>query len=437
VLWLTSIPLSTGREPLWTYICEVPYAIEDHLLDLSKLVGEPFVVTFTAHLPFPVGIPNELGHTIFLGSPFKDPADTTHFGPRPFVNIRVFEVVEQGLPVWQQGTHSAIEHFYGASLDGDSGARYGEDQFMEHDQWVTLETPHAPVEGEDPVADRGFTFHRCLNMFNMFLQAALYLTGDIRIRQMSSHDLRPVVVIGALAKGREWRSLADMYMHPEARPAGLLTTDKPFSQDEFNSGLHAIVTGKPYLRTITWRSRAQRALRQTGDAADAIISFQVAAESLLFDTYRMLLVDEGCPSADISSQLTGEIPFKSLLTRKLPAKLGGQWDVTRGGTAVAEYWTNLYRIRNSVVHAGLQVHTGHAEEAQKAYWGLRDHMESRLWANRNSYPRTLLARIGEKQLAERGWLTNSIRRLLDDIKNGPQPYYWPHDLRTQDDMKSE
>ena len=80
-----------------------PDALEDHLLDLSKLVDEPFVVTFTAHLPFPVGIPNELGHSIFLSSPFKDASATTYFGPRPFVNIRVFEVAECGLPVWRKG----------------------------------------------------------------------------------------------------------------------------------------------------------------------------------------------------------------------------------------------------------------------------------------------------------------------------------------------
>src|SRR5947209_4832610 len=102
------------------YSCEVSDAIEEHLLDLSKLVDEPFVVTFTAHLPFPVGVPNELGHTIFLSSPFKDASAATYFGTNPFVNIRVFEVVEQGLPVWQRGTHAAIEHFYGASLDGES-----------------------------------------------------------------------------------------------------------------------------------------------------------------------------------------------------------------------------------------------------------------------------------------------------------------------------
>ena len=41
-------------------------------MDLSSLVDGPFVVTFTAHLPFPVGIPNDLGHIISFDARFKD-----------------------------------------------------------------------------------------------------------------------------------------------------------------------------------------------------------------------------------------------------------------------------------------------------------------------------------------------------------------------------
>jgi hypothetical protein len=215
-----------------------------------------------------------------------------------------------------------------------------------------------------------------------------------------------------------------------------LTTDKPFTQDELNKALYAIVTNKPYLNTAIWRSRAQRAHRQTGDATDAIISFQVAAETLLYDTYRMLLVDEDWTSTQISSELESEIPFKSLLTRKIPAKLGGQWDTTREETAVGYYWKNLYLVRNLVVHAGLHAHGGHANDAQAAYWKLRDHLEGRLWIKHNSYPRTLLARFGEKQLEQRGWLTASMRRLIGEINNGPKPYHWPVDLRVQNDTES-
>jgi hypothetical protein len=60
-------------------------------LELAELVDGPFVATFTAHLPFPVGIPNKLGHSISWNFPFKEEAAKESFGERPFVNIRVFE----------------------------------------------------------------------------------------------------------------------------------------------------------------------------------------------------------------------------------------------------------------------------------------------------------------------------------------------------------
>jgi hypothetical protein len=408
---------------------------EPQQYDLAQVVDGPFIVTFTAHLPFPIGVPNYIGHGITSG-PFTNAEAVRSFGPISHVKIRVFEVVRKGLPMWQEGTHGAIEHFYGVQLAGDPELRYGEDSLAEHDQWVTLETPHAPAEGEDPTADPAFAFHRCLRVFNIFLQTVSLLTRDIRIRNISSRDLRPFVVVGALQQGQKWRELTVIYMHPDAQPEAILTTDKPFTQEELNKGLYAIMTNQPYLNTAIWRSRAQRALKQTGDAADAIISFQVAAETLLFDTYRMLLIDEGQSSTQISSELEPEISFKSLLTKKLPAKLGGQWDITREETSVGYYWKKLYLVRNSVVHTGVQTHGGHANDAQAAYWKLRDHLEGLIWAKHNSYPRTLLARLGEKQLEERGWLTASMRRQIDEINSGSQPYHWPVDLRMQTDTGS-
>src|SRR5206468_1170684 len=101
-------------------------------------------------------------------------------------------------------------------------------------------------------------FHRCLAVFNSFLQATLLITRDIRVRMPASHDLRPVVIIGAWPKGGKWRELTSMYMHPEAVRESLLTVDKPFDQDELNSALSAMVNQKPYITTIMWRTRAQR-----------------------------------------------------------------------------------------------------------------------------------------------------------------------------------
>jgi hypothetical protein len=111
-------------------------------------------------------------------------------------------------------------------------------------------------------------------------------------------------------------------MHPEAQPGALPPPGGPITEAQLKEGLYAVQTSQAYLTAMLWRSRAQRALRQEGDASDAIISFQVAAESLLFDTYRMLLIDEGLASAEINAELDKERPFKSLLTTIMPQKLG-------------------------------------------------------------------------------------------------------------------
>jgi len=294
-------------------------------MDLSTLVDGPFVVTFTAHLPFPVSIPNELGHIISFNAPFKDQEARAHFGNQPFVRIRVFDSTESRLFSFMQGFERVIQNFYGVQLPTYQQEAREDERLAEHDQWISLETPYALAEGEN-AADRAFAFHRCLYAFNLFLRAALVITKAIRIRPISSQDLRPVVLVGALPHGQRRRALMPLLMHPEALGERLLTDGRPFNEDDLRSALAALSTNQPYLTTLLWRSRAQRALIHSGDAADAIISFQIAAESMLFDTYRMLLIDEGRSSVEVASELT-DLPFKSLVTSRLPKKLGGQWDV--------------------------------------------------------------------------------------------------------------
>jgi len=395
--------------------------------DLAEQVGAPCIYTFTAHLPFPLGIPNELGHTLAVGESYADPTDAALFGPHITVTIRVFTLETRGLPLWPTGTHEALKRFYDYDLEGAPSTRFGEDNLSAHDQWVTLETPCAPSADELTRDDAGFAFHRCLFAFNMFLRGVQAATRDVRIRPITSHDLRPVVIVGALLRDQSWQFLTALFMHPEAQPDPLPPAGGPITEDQLNAGLNAVMTQQPYLMTVLWRSRAQRALRQTGDPTDAIISFQIAAESLLFDTYRMLMVDEGFSSSELQAVLEKEIPFKVLLVKVMPAKLGGQWDVTRADTAIGEYWEKLYLMRNSVVHTGVEPHGGHASEAQQGYWRLRDHLEERLLAKASAYPRTVLARIGREGLEKRGLLTRRMRRFMQTIADEPGPWHWPYD----------
>lgn len=387
----------------------------------------PRIYTFAAHLPFALGLPDQLGHTITFDSPFADPQDTDLFGPRVFTDIRVFTQLTPGLPAWSPGVTDALRHFYDFELDDDPGARYGEDDVSAHEQWVSLETPGAPTAAELAEEDPGFAFHRSLQALNLFLRVLYIHTHDIRIRPVTTHDLRPVVVLGAWTRDRRWHHLTDMLMHPEAGHDALPPDAPPITEAQLKSGLAAIGTGKPYLMTSLWRARAQRALRRRGDAADAIISYQVTAESLLFDTYRLLLVDEGISAGNLDRKLENELPFKTLLTRELPPLLGGSWDVTRTGSLVGDYWHKLYLVRNRIVHAGLEPHGGHAADAEAGYRALRDHLENRLRANRTRYPRTVLARLGPDGFADGERVSRRMGETLASIEAEVGPWYWPYD----------
>lgn len=396
--------------------------------DLWDEAGGVCLYTFTARLPFVLGIPNDLGHTIASGERYADPEDAAVFGERPFVSIRVFAAEESGLPTWPRGTRVALKHFYDHEVDLDEAERYGEAELVAYDQWITLETPSAPTESEVSRPDPGFAFHRSLQFLNLFLRAVQGATRDIRIRPVTSHDLQPVVIVGAIRPGAPWKLLTVMFMHPEARPDPLPPPEGPVTEAQVNGGIQAVLTQRPYLTTILWRSRAQRALRQTGDPADAIISYQVAAESLVFDTFRMLLVDEGKASAEIEAAVDGEVAFKPVLTKSLPSRLGGSWDVTLAHGALRQYWEDLYLVRNRIVHGGFDPHGGHAQDAEKGYRALRDHLESRLVAKMTDYPRTACARFGREGLSARGLMTKRMSRLIEGFEHEAGPWYWPWDV---------
>ena len=230
--------------------------------NLAGQVGEPCLYTFTGHLPFLLGIPDELGHTIRLHTPYADSKAQELFGEYPFVNIRVFTAKEHGLPSWTTGVDQALLKFYEYDLDVSDG-RYGTESLVAHDQWVTLETPSAPTDEELHRSDAAFAFHRCLFTFNFFLRAVQAATHDIRVRPITSYDFRPVVIVGALVRDEGWRLLTELFMHPEALSEALPLKDGPITEAQLNAGLSAVATEKPYITTVLWRSRAQRALKQT------------------------------------------------------------------------------------------------------------------------------------------------------------------------------
>jgi len=350
-----------------------------------------FVYTFTCRLPFVLGIADGLDHEISVWADYLDDGAAAVFGKDPFVRLRIFNAPIADRMFWPVNMPRAIEYFY----EGDIGPADDDNQLYE--QWVSLETPAALLAGENP-ADGGYAFHRSLGVLNIFLQAFSLARGAEQVRPVSARELRPIVIIGSLDLDGTWRQISPMLMHPDAKARPL--SSRPVAQhlEEINTAMLSVLGGEPFIHALQWRTRAERR-KYEGDSADSIVSFQIAAETTAYELWGLLLIDEGLTKDDVRARRASDLPYRSLLQRELATRIGGPWDLTNDKTAVGQYWTQLYGLRNRIIHAGYLPHDGDAELAQTAFIGFDQFLDTRLRANRRKYPEAFRAKLANSQWA--------------------------------------
>jgi hypothetical protein len=181
-----------------------------------------------------------------------------------------------------------------------------------------------------------------------------------------------------------------MLMHPDAKARPLSSRSAAEHAESLNRALETMLRGNPFVRSWQWKARAERR-RHEGDNADAVVSFQIAAEVLLFEVWALLLIDDGRSSTKIQD-LRRAMSFAALVKTELGQRLGGSWDTTRSGTPVGRYWNDLYELRIQVVHSGYLPHDGNAERAERAFEGLEKFLDERLTTKARRYPSALAAR---------------------------------------------
>jgi hypothetical protein len=215
------------------------------------------------------------------------------------------------------------------------------------------------------------------------------------VRPISARELRPIVLIGRLDLDGHWHLVGPMLMHPDAKDRSL--SSRPEAEhvdaDALNRAMASVLNNEPFVRSRQWRARAERR-KYEGDAADAVVSFQIAAETLAYELWVLLLADEGLAATEIQERRDADVPYKSLLTRELAQRLGGQWDLSSERAPVGRYWSRLYRLRNRIVHAGYLPHDGDAEQAEEAFIGFDDFLNSRLRTKAANFPNAARAKLG-------------------------------------------
>ncbi len=363
------------------------------LPDPAEIASPPetgqFLYTFTFRIPFVLGVADNYSTQIQWPVSYVNEEEATVFPEMPFVGIRIFnaEIADQKFA--PANVSAALRHFYGQ--DGTSHETGGDNLY---EQWITLETPATFLEGEQQW-DPAFGFHRGLRALNLFLQGFALERGDDRIRPISSRELRPIVVVGKIGLDGAWTEVSPMLMHPDAKQRKLGSRSMASAIEELNKAIDLVMQEAPFVRPRQWRARADRR-KYEGDAADSIVSFQIAAETLLYELWGLLLVEEGVPEKEVAGR-RAEQHFTTLLNRELALRLGGSWDLTSLRSPVGRYWTDLYSLRNRIVHGGYQPHDGDAEKAELAFLDLDEFIDQRLQARAKKYPNVLEAKRAIEQ----------------------------------------
>jgi hypothetical protein len=340
-----------------------------------------FIYTFAFRLPFRMGISDSFGQEISWPAEYANAEDAQTFAKPPFVRLRLFNATVSDRKFSPANAPLAVRHFYEAEYDPGPADDKVDPRLYE--QWVSLETPAALLIDENR-ADGAYAFHRCLSGLNVYLQAFALAREDDQVRPISSRELRPIVIVGSLSLTGTWSLRGPILMHPDAKDRPLRSRPAAEHAESLNRAMRTMLLGNPFVRSWQWKARGERR-RYEGDGADAVVSFQIAAEAFLFEIWALLLADEGRTAVEVAD-LRRTTSFASLVKTELSQRLGGSWDTTRPRTSVGHYWRDLYELRTRVVHAGYLPHDGDAEKAERAFEGLEGFVRERLQTRAKRYP---------------------------------------------------
>ena len=258
--------------------------------------------------------------------------------------------------------------------------------------WVMACTPHALNAVDEPpasIAEFGtFLFERCLRAINRVVRASILVTRNPTLYVLTKDSLDPYVerayVQGLRPDNFEWskfnlnvRQRNPVFADIPSDTTGRMKSALRLLDAESRSGhTHPLRLGREL-------ALLAQSMQHTGHVTASVALLQTSVETFLQGLHRMIELDEGNISAGVPQT------FESLLSKRLPPSLGGDWSSAR--SAVTRYRADLYSVRNRAVHGGRDVQWDEVGPAFAARAALVDFVEQRVLAKWRNLPRTACA----------------------------------------------
>ena len=273
-------------------------------------------------------------------------------------------------------------------------------------------------------------FERCLKAVNLVSEASRLVAGDIYQRPLTKEALDPEVAwFGVDIDTGEIGERRGMRLHTRVyNPRTVAENPEEMHQligESVSRRLEAESADLPH-PLVAPRLLASQSESQTwyGYSIASIVTLHAAFETLVMGLYRLLLVDQGLDSTAIDAAIRAST-FSRVVRGRLPEMLKGRW--TGPGTAVEQYFADVYDLRNALVHEGKEPPWWRLNDGPKAYRALLGFIDERLLAAWRSHPRALVAWCDE-------WaggtlpLPRAAQQVADELRQETHPYWLPRDL---------
>lgn len=273
-------------------------------------------------------------------------------------------------------------------------------------RYVSLATWTVTGFAGPPSADRisEVFWHDCVSVLDEVSFAYRVVTGE-GLAEVSPELLRhPIVYL--LLSGHEVTRAGSL-----VRPQPGFEDDG--APDEVLEAMQATIVarymGEPFIEWRRWLERA-RDDRKHGAFAACVISLQTGMESF-FSELRSLLILDYRTRGEPGPQETEELSFKWVV-QSVGRWIGhGQWALS-AATPLGRYWSDLYLLRNRVIHDSYRPTESEVVAAMTAHDDVRQWIAELLLEHPKQFPRTLIGFPGA------GWLLSSgraTRYLRDQI----------------------
>ncbi|MDN5768456.1 MAG: hypothetical protein L0H96_09270 [Humibacillus sp.] len=357
------------------------------------LDGSEVAFTYAFPLPFQIPVPDGFAWDATFADWQFCPCQgqATH---EPVVTATVQRLDVPMAQLLPGDTVKAMKAFYGHDLETYVSISNSEVPYAR--SYVSLETPPFLLT-TDPhdcaTASREDAWHfwllRSVPALNAMIRAAGTVTQDHSLVEVDYRDLGHLVIQGARLEDNSWVPLGPMFLNLETGgPREPLDAQWAFGLE---IRFFHWANDYPFVKARFFRQKAANDRFIRGDLLSAIISLNTAAEVMLFDAYRLILIDQGAQTEEGITDQAHAMNFSALVKTTLPQLLGGNWR----GPALTAFWDDLYKRRNSAVHAGVIPAENDVLAAEEAFDGLETFLGERLTAKWKTFPRALMCLLGE------------------------------------------